>query len=144
MTLNELLRTGLGTSSTALENLKTRSYSEAFFKPENLPVKALTVVTSPIISSGIALVLAYNCLVELISALSEFISGDTKNGMDSLSNSGEAALGTFFLIAHAILSPFINLVDFVGSGFNSVKQLFNDESETIQYYPESNFPGVLF
>ncbi|TAL63519.1 MAG: hypothetical protein EPN84_04815 [Legionella sp.] len=121
MTGEEFVVLTAGTAGRALDNIdKAGGYSGVFFQPGDLPVKALTVVSAPVLNSVFSLIMTYDAIEKLITGLYELATIGKEEGLDTLSKAGSSALVALFFAIHAVLSPFINLVDLIGSGVTSI------------------------
>ncbi|MCL9683778.1 hypothetical protein [Legionella maioricensis] len=119
-----------------------QAVSSVFFKPYQSPADFLyrtaSVITAPLIFTGFSAFFALKAGFEVLKAIGSLLLLNTASAKENIKEAGDSLKGSVYLLVVAVVSPFINLVDLIGSGIKSVLPHSNAETEEVSPSPSYN------
>ena len=113
--------------------LNDEAVSSVFFKPYKSPgnffYKVGSVIAAPVIHTGFSACFALNAGFAILKAIGNLLLLNTASAKENAKEAGFSLREAGIMLVLAIASPFINLVDLIGSGVKSILPDSNAETE---------------
>lgn len=132
-TTNQLTDDSLGVTGEILSYLNSKSGTCGLFKPYksglDVYIRAASIITAPIKLSTASLAVAVQALTYFLDSITLLVMFKPTEAFEEFVNSLVLTFAAVSSAIFTILSPAVNAVDLIGSGFTTLCQGNGDQNE---------------